>query len=760
MATRNSRLENQILHFSKLKKWDKVEALWPQVVENPPEDAGFYATVATRLVKAGKADDLRSWILLLAEACATLEQHRLLIRVCQGALHALPEFEELRPYLIDALRACYRRQPRVEEFLEESGLDHEAALSQPLSRFLQFISCSEGEVFRHGDWGEGKVVALDPAGERVTIAFLRHGEKSFSFSGVREFLKKIPRSHLLAQRVLDPKRLVERAESDPVEFAKFCLAGLGGAATRSEMKEVLLEGVLDSRQWNSWWNRNRDRLRLDPYIGFSGPAGNPRMELRNEPKSFHEEMCSELARAQSFARSYGVVTDILRMHETEPVPAEIAAKILDRLRASLGLCDGKDLAQQIEYLCLIEDLRTCLPDSCVAGPTDPDAREVLAGAEDPVGVVSAVSTFEYQARMADYLRRRAPEAWPERAEELFLNGPVRLGQWVLRELVEGGELHAAEGLRLASHLAEQLLHRPYENPDLFLWLSRSIREGKWPGLEVDVPAEMLAWATLELIEDCHLRLEREDGDSPSIRGMKVRLGNLLMEDHHAILREAFESFDTEEARRRYAALMEHPALSESFKLSLDHALRALRRDLDETSGEPGGAGRGPWEGEFLVTAEAFEEKQKEYLHLKNEEIPANSRAIGQAAAQGDLTENAEYDAAKERQKVLFRRLELLEDLLQRARVLDPDRIRTDVISCGTVFEVRNMDTGVTERYQLLGLWDADPEKNVLSYLTPFGRQFLNHKVGDQLVVQRPGGAVTQYQVLTVANALASAEQPT
>ncbi|HUT25418.1 MAG TPA: GreA/GreB family elongation factor [Sumerlaeia bacterium] len=747
MATRNSRLENQILHFSKLKKWDKVGALWPQVVENPPENAGFYATVATRLVKADKAGDLRAWILLLAEACATLEQHRLLIRLCQGALHALPEFEELRPYLIDALRARYRRQPRLEEYLEESGLHHEAALSKPLNRFLQFISCSEGEVFRHGDWGEGKVVVLDPARERVTIAFLRHGEKSFSFSGVREFLQKIPRSHLLAQRVLEPKRLAERAESDPVEFARFCLAGLGGAATRGELKEALLEGVFDSRQWNSWWNRNRDRLRLDPYIGFSGPAGNPRMELRSEPKSFHEEMCSELARAQSFARRYVVVTDILRMHETEPVPAEVAAKILDRLRASLGLCDGKDVAQQIECLCLIEDLRTCLPDSCVAGPTDPDAREVLAGADDPVEVVCAVSTFEYQTRMADHLRQSAPERWPERAEEIFLNGPAHLGQWVLRELIEGGDPHAA------SHLAEQLLHRPYENPDLFLWLSRSIREGKWPDLEVDVPAEMLAWATLDLIEDCHLRLEREDGDSASIRGMKVRLGNLLMENHHAILREAFEPLDTEEARRRYAALMAHPALSESFKLSLDHALRALRRDLDETSGGAEG------EGEFLVTAKAFEEKQKEYLKLKNEEIPANSRAIGQAAAQGDLTENAEYDAAKERQRVLFRRLESLEGLLQRARVLDPDRIRTDVISCGAAFEVRSMDTGTTERYQLLGLWDADPEKNVFSYLTPFGRQFLNHKVGDQLVVQRPGGATTQYQVLTITNALASAGQP-
>jgi transcription elongation GreA/GreB family factor len=91
--------------------------------------------------------------------------------------------------------------------------------------------------------------------------------------------------------------------------------------------------------------------------------------------------------------------------------------------------------------------------------------------------------------------------------------------------------------------------------------------------------------------------------------------------------------------------------------------------------------------------------------------------------------------------------------LQRARVVEPDHIFTEAIGFGTAFQIKNMDTGEIEEYTLLGLWDAEPEKNILSYITPFGRQFLKCKVGHSLVVVRPGGGSTQYKVLSIRNAL-------
>jgi len=307
--------------------------------------------------------------------------------------------------------------------------------------------------------------------------------------------------------------------------------------------------------------------------------------------------------------------------------------------------------------------------------------------------------------------------------------------------VEAGDLETA------AHIAEQLLHRPYENPDLFLWLVRAFREGKLTQLHIDVTADTIFASTMDLADDCQRRIAHEDPEASKLKGLKSRLLNLLTEKHQALIAETFEGLEVEEVRKRHRAVMDNPTLNEIFKLAFDSAVRGTCFKLDEA--EAGAAA----DKEHFVTSQAFEARQKEYLHLKTVEIPANSKAIGEAAALGDLSENAEYHAAKERQKIFFRRLEALEDLLHRARVLEPDHVDTSVIGFGTTFKVRDQDSSKTEQYTLLGLWDAEPEKNVLSYLTPFGKQFMNRRVNDSLAVHHPGGGSTRYTVLEITNAL-------
>ncbi|MBN1865934.1 GreA/GreB family elongation factor [Candidatus Sumerlaeota bacterium] len=739
MASSSTRLENQILHFSSQKKWDKVEALWPQIVEAPPGDAKFYAQVADRLVRAGKVSEVKSWLGLLVESCATGGQERLVINVCRGGLRALPEFPELREFLLSALRSHYADQPRLEEFLAASGLDVEAALYKPLNRFLQFVYCAEGEVFQHSVWGVGKVVSVDTQAGRAVIHFPSQGEKSFSFEGVREFLKKIPRSHLFAQRLLAPKALAERAEKKPAEFLKYCLKSLGGEATQSQLKEHLTQGVFSPSKWSSWWNRNRDAFRFDPYIGLSGASGNARLVLREEPKSFYEEILDSFLMAETLAQRCALVDDILKHRDAEPIPEETLVRMIDAVETGLSAVEPDRLAERVESSFLIEDLQVHIPGR--KPHQGPSSGELLDQAPNPVETVCAMSIPDNQIRACRRLKEFFPVSWPERAEQIFMSGPARLGQWILRDLTESGMSE------VAGHIAEQLLHRPYENPNLFLWLIRAARSAKIEGLSIDSSPSWLVPAVVGLIDDCQRRIEHEDPESTPLKGLKARLQNLLMENHHAILGEYFEAFATaDQAREAYRSLMENASLGATFKISAEHALRLVRDDLEEGA-------RGATD-EHFVTAEAFERKQKEYFNIKNVLIPENSKAIGAAAAEGDLRENAAYAASKDRQKVLFRQVESLETLLHSARVIDLAHVSTDEIGFGTSFDIKNTGTGGVETYTLLGMWEAEPERGVLSYLTPFGQQFLKKKVGDVLVVNRPGGDATNYQVLAISNALA------
>ncbi len=737
-SAQNTRIENQILHFSKQQKWDKVDSLWSNLVEAPSTNPKFYAIVGNKLVKAEKTDTFKGYAKTLVETCQTLEEPKILLQAARGILRVLPEFDEMRQPVIDAIRAQYGKKIKdIDHYVDASGLLTRENIEQALKRFLQFAKCAPGEVFSHIEWGEGVVKSIDPDKNEVHIDFAEVGDKTFSFQGANEFLKRVAPSHLYAQRIKNPERLKKRAIEDPVAFIKYCLKCLGGKSSRADLKTELTKGVFTAREWNNWWSKNRDAFRFDPYLAVTGSASAAKLELRAEPRSYYEEVLEQITRTPGLSDKHKLISEALRLKDHEPIPEAIGKQMATSIKQEIE--SSATEAHIIEYTYMLEDLAEATGNSALLdGVLSTNA--IIAEDDHPVDLLAQMEITDNQLRTAKALKVAQPDQWSHRAEEIVLSAPSRLGQWVLRDMIEN------EQSDTASHIVEQLLHRPYENPSLFVWAVNALRDDKLPQLHVDISNEALFTVSMEMIEENHRRIAREDSEAASLRAINRNLQNFLTEGHFEIISGVIEAMEPDEARKRYKSLMESNSLSEGFKVALDQVLRSIRSDLDEEEADTG-------QGEHLVTAETFKERQAEYQHIKNTEIPENSEAIGRAAAMGDLSENAEYDSAKERQKVLFRRIESLEDLLQRARVVDADDINTDEIGFGTRFEIKNLDTGEIEGYTLLGIWDADPDNNVLSYITPFGRQFMKRKVGDMLVVVRPGGGSTQYKVLEIENAL-------
>ena len=124
--------------------------------------------------------------------------------------------------------------------------------------------------------------------------------------------------------------------------------------------------------------------------------------------------------------------------------------------------------------------------------------------------------------------------------------------------------------------------------------------------------------------------------------------------------------------------------------------------------------------------------------MVQKKIPANSRDIAIARSYGDLSENHEYKAAKELHRLLMRRKAELESQLVRARGTDFANPRTDVVSIGTRVEVTEAGTGRRETFLILGAWDFDPAKHIISYLSPIAQSMLNRKVGDEIEFELDG----------------------
>jgi transcription elongation factor GreA len=144
------------------------------------------------------------------------------------------------------------------------------------------------------------------------------------------------------------------------------------------------------------------------------------------------------------------------------------------------------------------------------------------------------------------------------------------------------------------------------------------------------------------------------------------------------------------------------------------------------------------EGTLLVSWESLERRRVEYQELVQKKIPANSKEIAIARSYGDLRENHEYKAAKEMQKVLMRRKEELEAQLTRARGMDFANAKTDIVSPGTVVLATDLGANQPETFTILGAWDSDPDKGLISYLSPVGQALLNHKVGDEVEFELHG----------------------
>ena len=147
-----------------------------------------------------------------------------------------------------------------------------------------------------------------------------------------------------------------------------------------------------------------------------------------------------------------------------------------------------------------------------------------------------------------------------------------------------------------------------------------------------------------------------------------------------------------------------------------------------------------------MTRPGFERLQQELDQLRREERPRIIKAIAEARAHGDLSENAEYHAAKERQGFVEGRIRELEVKVGAAEVIEPPR-DGERITFGSTVLLRGTD-GKEVKYQIVGSDEAEPATGRISILSPLARTLIGKEVGDEVKVQAPGGAKT-YEVLAV-----------
>ncbi len=151
---------------------------------------------------------------------------------------------------------------------------------------------------------------------------------------------------------------------------------------------------------------------------------------------------------------------------------------------------------------------------------------------------------------------------------------------------------------------------------------------------------------------------------------------------------------------------------------------------------------------FPLTKRGYIDLEAELKRLKAEDRPNIIAAIAEARSHGDLSENAEYSAAKEKQSFIEGRIQELESVISRAQVIDPSQTKGGIIRFGATVVVVDEDTDEEKEYQIVGDYEADIEKNRISLSSPLAKALIGKEAGDIAEYTAPGGKKS-FEVLDV-----------
>ena len=150
-----------------------------------------------------------------------------------------------------------------------------------------------------------------------------------------------------------------------------------------------------------------------------------------------------------------------------------------------------------------------------------------------------------------------------------------------------------------------------------------------------------------------------------------------------------------------------------------------------------------------MTKEGYKKKMEELAYLENVKRPEISAAIAEARDKGDLSENAEYDAAKEAQGMLEMKISQLKDIVANARIIDESKLNTDVVSLLSTVKIKNVKNGMVLKYTIVSESEANLKEIKIASATPIARGLMGHKVGDVVEVKAPAGLM-QFEILEIS----------
>ena len=578
----------------------------------------------------------------------------------------------------------------------------------------------------HRSWGFGRIKTVDTVFARFTIDFTNKPGHTMDLAFAAESLKPISRDHVLARKASDLENLRQIAATNHLELVKLVLNSYGGKATVDQIQQALVPDVIRD-DWKKWWEAARRELKKDGHFQVPLKKTEPIVYQVTEV-SLQDRLMGEFRAAKGLKARISVAAELLKsVHDLGDKQAA-AEEIVSALNTEIASYQRTQPAVALEAIFVRDDIRQTagLP----AAEGELNARG-LWSQDVKLGPLMEQLPAAKHRRALESFKDSNPDRWLEILLFTLNAASAKLCREFANLLVQEGKIGD-----LKETLA-RLISQHTASSELLLWLARE---------RTDAFADILG---PEVFRAMLTSMERDQFNEKRSN----RLREYILDDQE-LLAELTASAELEVIKDLTRALQLSPVFDDMDKRSL--LARIVKSHPAVQSLITGEQTR--HDTALIVSWESLERRKNEYADLVHKKIPANSKEIAIARSYGDLRENHEYKAAKEMQKVLMRRKDELESQLVRARGTDFSNPRTDVVSIGTVAHATDLATHQCEAFSILGAWDSDPEKGIVSYLSPVAQSLLNRKVGDEVEFEIHG-ARHRHRIERVEPCKVSSEEP-
>lgn len=716
-------MTNDLVQFARSLQLESLDSAWGQAVRSPEAaETSRYATVIDLLCEKDMASRALGMATAMIEALANRGEVQAALELGFRVMRRSAHNDALAKTVVGLIDKRYADEEWLPVLKTRAGLNTAITVNSILE-FDRLRRFTRGHVVYHAaGWGEGAIEDFAASSLEVTVQFATGRREAFPLDTLLSRFKPLDPQDLRAMKLQRMDALRTEAEKAPAALIRRVAALYRGTITSQQLKSELVPAVIGEKDWPTFWKRAKAEAAKDPWLKVEGSTTRPTFVVRDRPVSLVEEATAALTHQNDLGQRIGCLRDYLARGEDAEMKNQIlglATKVVEQAieekkATHAHILDGILFLEEHGHRASI--------------PAAQELRSLLVKEDGSLrpAAIDRLATQASREHAIELLPQALGENWGEQCAVILTEWPNSVLENVVDKLVAQNQ--GALCLRLWDRVAPY----PKRYPLLTYLLGKLYGDGVFEGAE-QCPSPIAMGRVL-----LHLaRILNEDRKKNQMHSRLLGRLTSLLSGKRGLLNRSLDGISRDDAAQ-YLGIVKRSGedFPQEIIDTIDRTLLEHYPDLHAKPELPF------WEkDQIYTTREGLRRIKEDYRVLVEEKIPTNSKAIGAAAALGDLSENSEWESAMEEQRNLTGRAQDMDAQLRAARLIEEQDVPDDRVAPGTKVTLVEEATGKQLVYRVLGPWDVTDD-HTINYLAPIAQGLLGKSVGEIGELPAPTGALS------------------